>query len=497
MHSPVLQRVLSMKSSLFKNLRLQTYLQIANTIIPIITTPYIARVLGASMIGVFSSAHATASFFTLFAVLGTTNYGTRCLSAESDVEKKKVLFFEIYCLQLITSLIATLCYLFYCVFLADNKLMAYLQLITLLGCFIEISWFYFGLEEFKATVTTSMVIRIISVVFLFVLVKSKDDLWIYAVIMLVGPLVSQLILWCIIIKKGYLGTEIPEIKRITRHLFPNLKLFIPILAMTVCNSTDKVMLGTLSTYEQTGFYSNIDRVINVPFSIFSGISTVFLPRITSICSENKERAKAFFIDTLSGIIMLGVAISFGIIAVSDYFIPLFLGPGYEECVFLINVFAPIIIIKCISNAIRLHYLVPFREESIYIKATCIGAVLNIVLNYVLISKSGALGAVLATLISETIVLIIQIVLSLKFSELISTYRDLLAYLCFGVVMTIVIRCFKFDGGSVFLKLIIDVFIGAFVYGVMTFIYWIISGNLFYSNFIRPKIKSIVNINKKQ
>ena len=144
-----------MQPSLFKNLRLQTYLQVINSIIPLIIAPYISRVLGANNIGIFSSHHAIASFFTLFAVFGMGSYGTRCIAGENNENKQKELFVELYFLQLITCCIAIICYLCYCLFFVTNKVMAFLQFITLFGCFIDISFLYFGIEDFEFVVITN------------------------------------------------------------------------------------------------------------------------------------------------------------------------------------------------------------------------------------------------------------------------------------------------------------------------------------------------------
>ncbi len=481
-----------MRSSMFKNLRFQTYFQAINTVIPLVTTPYIARVLGASMIGVFSSAHAMASFFTLFAVFGIGNYGTRCISAENDDEKRKTLFMELYSLQLITCVIASVCYLLYCVLFAENKTIAFLQFITLLGSFFEVSWFYFGIEDFVITVVSSSIFRLISVVLLFVLVKSSDDLVIYTLIMLGSAFMSQIVLWLLIVKKGYFKPGTIRKESVKKHFLPNFKLFIPLVAMTVCTSTDKAMLGSLSTYDQAGYYSNIDRIINVPFSIFSGFGTVFLPRVTSLSLESEKKAKDFFLDTLSGIIMLGVAISFGIIAVADSFIPFFLGSGYEPCVMLIKAFSPVIIIKSISNAIRMHFLVPLKKENIFILATVTGAVLNIVLNFILIPRFGALGAIITTIFSEIVVLAFQIIRTYKFSEIIPSIKDLLVYLCIGGIMIFVSRLIGFESDSAVLKLVFDVVIGAITYCLLTLVYWIVSKNNLYNMYIKKQIIGILD-----
>ena len=482
-----------MRTSLFKNLRLQTYLQVINSIIPLLTTPYISRVLGANNIGIFSSYHAIASFFTLFAVFGMGTYGTRCISAESDEKKQKSLFIELYILQLITCSISTIFYLAYCLFFANNSEMAFLQLITLFGCFIDISWFYYGIENFEFVVVINTVFRVLSVFALFLFVRDGKDLFAYTIIMLGSAFVSQLVLWLELVRKNLLSNREYRKKNIKNHIVPNLMLFVPLIAMTICNNTDKAMLGILSTYDQAGFYANTDRIINVPYSLFLGIGTVFLPRMTSLYNISKEKAKDYFFVTLSGVIMLGVAICFGIISVSQSFIIMFLGPGYEPCIALVKVFSGIIIIKSISNAIRMHYLVPFKKELIYIAATVIGAIINIILNYLMIPRYGALGAVLATLISESIVLVIQVFRVFTLVELKSSIIDLIAYICIGLVMVFVLT----QTNTVFvdskLEIIIDVILGMLIFCLMTLIYWNTSHNKLYVLYIKNRIAKLFSM----
>ncbi len=481
-----------MNKSLFKNLRLQTYLQIINAIIPIITTPYVARVLGAEMIGVYSYATSLASFFTLFELLGIYSYGTRCIAEEKTEENKKRRFLEIYLLQIIASSIATACYVVYCVFIADDKLMAYLQLITLIGYFFDISWLYFGIEDFKTTVTYNLIFRILSVVLLLCFVKQTDDLWLYTIIMLGAPSCSHIALWIKAYIKGYYKCERIKLYDIKKHVVPNLKLFIPLIAMTIYNSTDKTMLGIFSTFEEAGYYYNIDRIINVPFSIFTGISTVVLPHMTSLVVGSKENAKKFFFDTLSGICMLGVAIGFGIIATADVFIPLFLGKGYERCILLIKIFAPIVIVKSLSNAIRMNYLVPFKKENIYINSTIVGAIVNLVLNFILIPQLGALGAEITTIVSECIALIILIVFSYRVDELRTIAKDLVAYICIGGVMILSISWFELFLTNDLLVLALKIVVGAVVFISLTLFYWVLSHNMFYETYLRRYIKRFVH-----
>ena len=474
-----------MKFSLFRNLRFQTYLQIINTIIPLITTPYIARVLGSTQIGVFSYTTSVAALFTLFELLGTTSYGTRTIAAESNEDKKKTLFAEIYHLQLCSCLIATSCYSVYLLFCRENCLMAVLQLITLLGYFFDISWFYFGVEDFKSTVQWNLLFRVLSFISLFIFVKKAEDLWVYTVIMLSSPAAGQLVLWGKLARKGYIRFRGIRYSGVIRHLKPNLLLFIPLIAMTVYHSTDKVMLGMFSTYEQAGFYYNVDKVINVPFAVFTGVGTVMLPRMTVMFQEDREKAKDFFFDSMSGIMMLGCAICFGIMAVAKGFIPLFLGAGYQDCILLIITFAPVIIVKCISNAIRMQYLIPQKQESIYIKATVIGAAINVISNLILIPRLGALGAEITTIVSELVALAVQMVCMSDRGGIPRMLSDLLAYVAIGVLMVFAVKLFDGIVSGAVLAILLKVAVGSLLYCLITLGYWAISGNRFFALYIRP------------
>lgn len=473
---------------MFKNLRFQTYLQIVNTIIPLITTPYIARVLGSVQLGIFSYTTSVASFFTLFAMLGTTNYGTRAIATETDEEKRRTVFAEIYFFQLVTCSISIILYLGYLVICRENRFIAGLQLITLIGYLFDVSWFYFGMEEFSITVKCNMFFRIMAFVSLFVFVKDAGDLWIYTVIMLLSAALGHGILWIKLLKDREISFGGIKRSSIVRHIKPNLLLFVPLIAMTIYHSTDKLMLGMFSTYEQTGFYYNVDKVINVPLAVFSGIGTVMLPRMTVLFQQDRNRAKEFFFECMGGIMMIGTAICFGIIAVAEEFIPLFLGKGYTECIQLIITFAPIVIVKCISNTIRMQYLIPQGQESIYIKATVAGAIINVVLNYILIPQYGALGAEITTIVSEVVALVIQIVYMHERKRFVKTGADLLAYVFLGVVMVLVVRPFDSIVSKAYMLTLVKVVIGGVAYCSLVIVYWWIFRNPLLYKYIKGLLR---------
>lgn len=184
-------------STLKKNLGYQTVYQILNTALPLITSPYLARVLGATKLGVFSYTQSIAGYFVLLAALGTVNYGTRTIAAiKSNKTEMSKAFFEIYSFQILTSLLSILVYVAYIVLVCkENILVALLQGFLIVGSLIDINWLFFGVENFKVTVTRNMVIRVTTVVLILLLVKSPNDLWIYTLIMSAGTVLSNAVLF--------------------------------------------------------------------------------------------------------------------------------------------------------------------------------------------------------------------------------------------------------------------------------------------------------------
>ena len=477
-------------SNIKRNLGLQTAFQILNTCLPLITAPYLARRLGVSQLGVFSYTTSVVAYFALIAMLGTVNYGTRSIaSVKEDKESRSRTFWGIFALQLGVTLFSICAYLVYLLFFCrENQLIAWIQAVTLLACLFDINWFFFGIEEFKITVTRSMIIRILTVAAILLLVKKPGDLWAYTLIMLGGTLLSQMILFV------YLPRYVSWVRigweDVRRHIRPNLSLFVPLLAMSVYHTMDKTMLGRLSTYEQSGFYYNSDKVVNIPMSVINGIGTVMLPRMSNLISGGKRKeADDLFIKTLEGVAVVSVAMACGIAAVAREFIPVFYGAGYEPCILLTQIFTPILVIKSFSLIARTQYLIPMNLEREFTKSVCVGALVNLVLNLLLIPRHGALGAVVATLIAELAACAVQF-LSLrgKGLPLAGLFGRTACYGLMGLAMICTVRAAATVPGGVAVKLIAEIAVGAAFYACACLLFWKKTKNELYSLLVLPALK---------
>lgn len=478
-------------ANLKKNFIYQTAYQVLATALPLVTSPYISRVIGSSGLGVYSYTSSVATYFMLFAMLGVNNYGSRSIAlVKHDRKELSRVFCEIYTLQCILTLIATSGYLFYFfVFNVENPLIAILQIITIVNCFLDINWLYFGLEKIKITVTRNVAVKLFTLIGIFTFVHSTDDLWVYTLIMVSSTLVSEIVLF------WNLGENVNFVRvkwsNVFHHFKPDFLLYIPILALSIYHYMDKTMLGALSTYEQTGYYYNVDKIINIPMGIINGMGTVMLPRATILAQDHDiSQMVKLFRKSFELVFFLASAIVFGILSISKEFTPWFFGKEYMPCVNLLNVLTFVAYFKAISQTIRTQYLIPKMKNKEYIRAICTGAVINFVLNYILILKIGAMGAVVATLVSEAIVCIWHLYDARKELPVISLLLSNWFYVLAGIVMCFAVRGFA-DLNLIrnnTIQVVAEIMLSVTIYMVLCLAYWFITKQGIFYETIKGKLK---------
>lgn len=463
--------------SVKKNLLLEISYQIISVSLPLITAPYLARVLGPTPLGIFSYTSAVVGYFTLFAILGTVNYGTRTIaSVRGNKTLLNINFWGIFALQVGSTLIFSFAYLVYILFFCrENQWMSIIQGLMLLGCVGNISWLFFGLENFAVPVTRSIIVRLITLVCILFFVKCPADLWIYTLIMAGGTVLSQAILWFNL--PEFIHFQLPTKQEIIGHIKPNLMLFFPLLAISVYHLMDKTMLGILSTYEQTGFYYNADKVVNIPLAVLNGVGTVLLPRMSALTQEKKyHEADKLFGDAICGISVISIAMGIGIASVAKNFVPIFFGPGYEPCILLVYLFAPIFIMKSFSHISSTQFLIPRHQEKELTIAICLGAVVNVACNIILIPIYGALGAVIGTLMAELVSCLWQFRFIIPVIPLKNIFYQVGIYLCLGGVMWGGVTLLQAQIHNQIIALILGILVGSMIYISLCILYWRISYN---------------------
>lgn len=459
--------------SLKKNLIYQSAYQLLMVISPLITSPYIARTLGNEMYGVYSYYYSIAYYFGIFAILGLANYGNRTIAKVRSTGKKELskTFLEMMLMQVGMLILVSIVYFASIPFWGgEYKLNAVIEWLYILSVGLDISWFYFGIEEFKTTTQRSFVVKIAIIACILIFVKSPADLNTYTIVMAGGMLISSLILW--IQLPRYIQTTKICLRDISRHIKPNLMLFVPVVSLALFHYTDKIMLGAMSTWKELGYYTNSDKIVNIPMGLINGLGVVMLPRISALSISNNANKIERYVNT-SIILSLwaGIALCFGIKAIDTDFIPFFFGKGYMRCAELLEWLSIVIIIKAISNILRTQYLIPMEKDKEFNISVIVAAIVNVILNYILIPTYGAMGAVIGTLVAETIVLFLYAVFLkcvIKFDKVILPG---MLFVIAGIVMNMVVDVVKdkITINSLFLRLVVEVCIGGLIYCVLTFV----------------------------
>ena len=398
-------------ASLKKNIIYSVAYQILIIFLPLITAPYVSRVLGADGIGEYSYTQSVVYYFSLIAMLGISQYGNRAIAeVGKNKEERSKRFINIYAIQIITHTFIIIAYILYLLLIEKgSSTLATIQAIALLSSALDISWFFFGMEKFDITVTRNSIIKIATVILIFLLVKDKGDLWKYTLILLGGTFFSQVYLWMYM--KKYTVFFRPDFVKIKQQIRPILILFIPVLAYSIYKVMDKIMLGTMTgSYEQVGYYENAYKINNIPIGLITAIGNVMLPRMTSIISEgNEELTKKYINNSFALVNVVAASLVFGIAGISKNFVYVYYGEDYMPCSELMVCLNWTVFFIAWANIMRTQYLIPKKMDKIYVGSTLTGAVVNLVLNVILINYFQAMGAAIGTFFAELSVMLVQLI----------------------------------------------------------------------------------------
>ena len=259
-----------------KNIILQTCYQVATIIIPFITAPYVTRVLGKGQLGIYTYTYSIVNFFMMLAMLGIENYGNRTIAKVRDnPEEVNVKFSEVFYCHLIPSLLALLVYVGFCFTLGGiYRIIGVIQTLYILADLCNINWFFAGMGLFKITVARNLSVKLLTVISIFLFVKTENDLLIYISIMAVGTFLGQSAVWTV--RHKYARFVKVKLTNCLLHLKPMCILFVSVVALNIYRMIDKVMLGYDGQLEILGCYEYSDKILRMPISVIVAVGLVML-----------------------------------------------------------------------------------------------------------------------------------------------------------------------------------------------------------------------------
>lgn len=414
--------------------------QILLMLAPLITTPYISRVLGAHEYGISTYTNGWVTFFYLMGQMGIALYGNREVAYHRDDKyERSRTFWGIETLQLLTISLSMFFYIIIVLLFSSTfKFYYLLQIFWIVATGVDVSWFFMGLEDFKKTVVRNTIVKILSIILIFVLVKSPSDLWKYILLLGVTQVGGNLTLWPYL--KGVVQWVSPREWRPFKHFYPSLLLFIPTITTQVYLVVNKLMLGKIGQPTALGQFDFSDKIVKLVLAIVTATGTVMLPRVANkFIKGDFEGIRDSLYKTFDFVTALSVPMMFGLMAISNKFAPWFLGKEYVQAGQIIFLEAPVIVLIAWSNVTGTQYLMPVNRVKEFTISVSVGAVVNIIANLFLIPTLSGNGAAIATVIAETTVTGVQLYFVRSTISRRQLFKSIWKYLVSGFGMYLVVH----------------------------------------------------------
>ncbi|KAL3950634.1 oligosaccharide flippase family protein [Lentilactobacillus hilgardii] len=454
---------------ILKNYLYNIFYQIFILLVPIVTTPYLARVIGPTGVGINSYTNATIQYFILFGSIGINLYGNRQVAfVRNNRELLTQTFYEIYILRIISIILAYLAFLIFLLFTSRFQVYYWAQSVSLIAAAFDISWFFMGVENFAVTVLRNFIVKIITVISILTLVRSYSDLTLYIFILSISLLIGNLTLFPNL--KSYIGKPNLKSMNIFHHIRPAVILFIPQIATQIYLVLNKSMIGLISSVRAAGYFDQSDKIVKITLAIVTATGTVMLPHVANAFANGEyQKTKNYLYKSFSFVSAISIPMFFGLLAIANKFIPLFLTAKFNEVIPIIMVESVVIWLIAWSNAIGTQYLLPTNQSKAYSISVILGAIINLLCNIPLIILWGALGASIATVISEVTVTSYQLWAIRRQVNFHKLFFETYKYFLSGLLMFIVVIYINKLLPSSWLILIMEIIIGIIVYVIALFI----------------------------
>lgn len=438
--------------SVKKNAVLNVIKSLMSIIFPLITYPYATRILGVDNLGKVNYTNSIVSYFTLLAALGITTYaireGAKVRNEKNEIEKFSS---EIFSINIVTTLLS---YLFLIVFLLTSyKLKEYralilLQSATIIFTTLGIDWLNSIYEDYFYITIRTIVVHIISLVCLFIFVKSPEDYYLYAILTVLTNAIICIsnFFYC----KKYTKVKFTTKMNFRKHIKFMLLFFANNVAVSIYVHADTTMLGWMIGDYSVGIYSVAAKVYSILKTVIASIYLVSLPRLTYYASnDDKKNYKGLVTELTSIIILILLPCSAGVFVLAKEVVLILSGEAYISAIPVLRIQSIAIIFAIFGGILTQCMNVSLNKEKITLKATVLGALTNVGLNFFLIKNYQEKGAALTTVISEIIVLVYCVIKFKNLFEYLSK-NDIIK----NFITAFVEMLFIFLIGSIFEKMMI-------------------------------------------
>lgn len=453
-----------MNKSIKCNVIFDSIYKILNIIFPLITSMYLARILSPTGIGRISYAQNIVSYFTVVASLGIPTYGIREIAkVKEKCDKKNLVFTELFVINFISTIFCSITYYLIIIisdFNIDKRLFGVCGLLIILNIF-NVDWLYQGEEEYKFIAIRSFIIKVISFILVIVLVRKQNDYIIYALIYS-GALGGNYLLNIINCNK-LVKLKFKNIC-IFRHFKSIFIMFATVVSVEIYTQLDTTMIGIMCNDEAVAYYTYAMKAIRLISTVFSSFSAVLLPRLSYYYAQSYKNDFNGLINKVFNIlILLCVPATIGIYCIADKFVVLLYGQAFSLSAVTMKILAVLILVLSIGNLFGTQVLITVGQEKKLLYSTIVGAILNVVLNALLIPVLAQNGAAIASVICEIIVLLYQYYQAKKYVIFNNGKKDYISICIASVILFLIEIIIKQVALNSVIYIILSGSIGCIVY----------------------------------
>lgn len=409
---PIIKKSKFESKSIKYNVIMNIILNFSNLVFPLISFPYITRVLTVENIGKINFYNTIGTYAVMLAGIGISTYGVRACSLRrnnKDILSRCVQ--ELFLIKSVSTFFVVICLLslFYFVRpLNQEPLLFLIECIYIIVSIFNLDWFFSGIEQYSYITKRAIFIRTLSIVALFIFVKEKNDYIIYALLTILSSVISTIVNLVYANKFISYKRQREEYYNIKQHIRPSITLFGAILAVSIYTSLDTIMLGIICGDIDVGFYAVAVKIKSVLLTLINSISTVLLPRLSYYVEQKLEDQYQLILNkSILVITLISLALTAFFMIEADNAILILSGKSYLPATKGMIILMPILLISGFSNIIGNQVLLPHEMDKCFTVAVSIGAITDFMLNIFLMPYFGFVGAAFATFVAEIVQASIQ------------------------------------------------------------------------------------------
>lgn len=397
--------------SLTKNFIYNVILTVLTIIFPLITYPYVTRVLGADGLGKVNFAISIVSYFALLAALGIPTYGIREIAkCRDDKEKLSKTFSEIFLINSISTAIFTAIYfimIFSVGYFAQERNLFIVMGLTIVFNLINVDWLFQGFEEYKYITIRSIIFKVLSIIIMFLTVKSEGDYVIYGAIGIIAVSGSSIV--NIIHSRKVVKFTLKDLS-LKKHFKYILTIFFMSVSINIYTNLDSTMLGFMAGDKQVGYYSNAMKVNRMVISVITSLGAVLLPRLSYYIEKNEmDKFNQITKKSINFVFLVAIPSCVGLFILAPNIIRAFSGTKFIESIPMMMINVPVILFVAIANITSMQILLPFGKERTIATIVTISAVVNLISNLIMIPLFQGRGAAFSSALAEFVGVALQIV----------------------------------------------------------------------------------------